>query len=393
MTDNNSNQQQQMLSSDDLKYKDLVNNLSSNIKKKKTKTNGIMNDDNDSSLSSVDDDDYDDDSGDGYHRRRRKTNIIRPNFYEEEDEEENKVKKQQQQYNMSSNEDFLGLRSMNYAKLRTNMMKPVTLKKYFPQYMFLTEEMKVEPFRALVISPSNTGKSTLCKFLMYCTCRHGRNPNGIGTVIVLSGSEQDDPFYTKQVNIKKERVCHGWDPEWLNRQLTKQMKMWRKLSKQQRSKGKYHLLVVFDDLMEDISYINSPILTKLCIKGRHIGISILNIIHEAVGASKRTRNQYDFVLTGRDLNRKSIECLYNNFFAVFDTQMQFKKTMLLYTSNYKFMVYTRRYIKSSNPLDTVLWTKVPKEFAASQKRLKLCLSYDGWDEREEVEDNNGIFQM
>lgn len=245
---------------------------------------------------------------------------------------------------------------------------------------FYIEDMK-KNYISYIYGPSNSGKSTLCRDILY---HHSDIQRGI----VCSINEERDNFYSSFMQPKC--VFNEYSPLKV-KQFIKHTKTIRKKEIKCRQNNEIlqtpsYSFCVMDDCLYDKTNINDVNIKDLYFNGRCYNIMTLITSHYSrlLPPMFRTNTDYIFLLGGANMNDK--QRLWKNFDIIFNTFNVFNDIYDYLTTNYSVMVIDNK-IKSNKIKDVVFWYKAN----ASLDNFKIYCNEEWiYDEKEEQNTNDNI---
>ncbi len=209
----------------------------------------------------------------------------------------------------------------------------LTLKKFDPS--------KIEDGRTVfIIAKRNSGKSVLCKDIMYFK-RH--TPVGI----VQSGTEEGNGYYSSFV--PDIYVYSDLDLDAINRLVDHQ----RKACKNGTAKPAF---IVLDDLMYDARFLKDKTIRSIFMNGRHWRITIIVTAQFSGDVPPAIRSNIDYVFVLKENIIQNRERLFKNFFGCFNSLSEFCQVLDSTTNNYEALVLDNT-SKSNRIEDQIFWYK------------------------------------
>lgn len=201
------------------------------------------------------------------------------------------------------------------------------------------------------IGKRRTGKSFLVRDLLY---HHQDLP--IGTVI--SGTEAANKCYG---HIVPSLFIHDdFSPSIVENFYERQKKVKKMRNKEIKVNGKSDIdtraFLIFDDIMNDETWIRDKNVKGIFFNGRHYGIFFLITMQYPLGITPNLRTNIDYVFICRENNYQNRKKLYENYAGMFDSFESFCTCMDACTENYECLVI--KINAQSNKLeDQVFWYK------------------------------------
>lgn len=203
----------------------------------------------------------------------------------------------------------------------------------------------------ILIGKRNTGKSFLCKDLLY----HKRDIP-IGTVI--SATEGSNQFYGK---IMPSLFIHEeFNQEIVLNLVKRQDMIVKKLNNQMDTIGKSTIdpwaYLILDDLMFDTSWIKDKLIRQLFMNGRHKRLLFVITMQFSLGIPPALRTNVDYIFILRENIISNRKRLYDHYAGMFPTFEIFCQVMDACTNNFECLVIDNT-TKSNKIEDMVYWYK------------------------------------
>ena len=222
------------------------------------------------------------------------------------------------------------------------------------------------------IGKRNTGKSFLCKDLLYF---HQDIP--VGTVI--SATEGANQFYS---SIIPPLFIHGeYNENIVSNVLKRQKKVVDQyVAQKEQSGGSKDIIdprafLILDDCLYDNSWTKSKDVRSLFMNGRHYKIMFIITMQYALGIPPNLRTNIDYVFILRENIIQNRKRLYDGYAGMFPTFEIFCQVMDQCTENYECLVVHNN-AKSNRIEDQVFWYKA--ESRGEFKMGSRCF----WDHHE-----------
>lgn len=203
----------------------------------------------------------------------------------------------------------------------------------------------------LLIGKRNTGKSFLCKDLLYY-----KRDIPIGTVI--SATEGANKFYGKM--MPSLFIHEEFSPEIIKNLVKRQQMVVTKLNHQMDTFGKSTIdpwaYLILDDLMYDTSWIKDKLIRALFMNGRHYKILFMITMQFSLGIPPALRTNVDYVFILRENIISNRKRLYEHYAGMFPTFEIFCQVMDQCTNNFECLVIDNT-TKSNKIEDMVFWYK------------------------------------
>jgi hypothetical protein len=203
----------------------------------------------------------------------------------------------------------------------------------------------------IMIGKRNTGKSFLCKDLLYY-----KRDIPIGTVI--SATEGANKFYSTM--MPSLFIHEEFSPEIVNNLVKRQRLVIKKMQDQVDRCGNSKIdpwgFLILDDLMYDTSWVKNTTIRGLFMNGRHYKLLFMITMQYALGIPPALRSNVDYVFILRENINSNRKRLYEHYAGMFPTYEIFSQVMDQCTSNYECLVIDNT-TKSNKIEDMVFWYK------------------------------------
>lgn len=176
---------------------------------------------------------------------------------------------------------------------------------------------------AVAIAKRRSGKSFLIKDWLY------NHRNRFFAGIVMSGTEEGNRFYEKEVGIPPSFIYNDFDERALQRLVDRQ----RAMTVDGTAKSVY---VILDDLAFDRKVWGKPLIRSILMNGRHWKISVYISLQYFLEVSPAFRANIDIIILLKDnLHR---EKLYKTFFQMLPNFAMFNTIMDACTADYRALI-------------------------------------------------------
>lgn len=177
----------------------------------------------------------------------------------------------------------------------------------------------------LFVGKRKSGKSNLCKHII------NHNKHLFTKIYIISPTEKINGFF-KDIT---PNIFDDYSEEWIE-QLIDNM---TKINANKPQDKKINILLVLDDLIgsNNLNYHHSPSLAKLYSRGRHINITIINIVQYLNALSPLQRLNTDCCFCGM-VNNSSIEMILNEYVSGNISKNDFLDLYKRATLDYSFLV-------------------------------------------------------
>ena len=197
----------------------------------------------------------------------------------------------------------------------------------------------------VLIGKRNTGKSFLCKDILY---HHQNIPVGQ----VISGTESANEFYSEIVpNI----FIHGEYKTQIIQNLLKRQKIIINKLKENPNMDPRSFLIL-DDCLYDTSWTKDVNMRYLFMNGRHYKILFILTMQFALGIPPSFRTNIDYIFILRENYQSNRKRLYEHYAGMFPTFEMFCQVMDQCTENFECLVINNN-SKSNKLQDQVFWYK------------------------------------
>ena len=203
----------------------------------------------------------------------------------------------------------------------------------------------------IMIGKRNTGKSFLCKDLLYY-----KRDIPIGTVI--SATEGANKFYSTM--MPSLFIHEEFNHEIIKNLVKRQKLIVDKMNYQKNTFGKTSIdpwaYLILDDLMYDTSWIKDKLIRALFMNGRHYKILFMITMQYSLGIPPALRSNVDYVFILREDIVSNRKRLYEHYAGMFATFEIFCQVMDQCTENFECLVIDNT-TKSNRIDDMVYWYK------------------------------------
>lgn len=175
----------------------------------------------------------------------------------------------------------------------------------------------------VMIAKRRSGKSFLLRDWLY------QHRNRYFAGLVMSGTEEGNHFYEREVGIPRAFIYNDFNEEALVRLVERQ----RKLTRQGKAQP---VFVVLDDCGFDRSIFNRKVIRQLMLNGRHWKITLYMCLQYFLDAGPAIRANIDLVVLLKDNMHR--DKLYKTFFQMVPTPALFNSIMDSCTNDYKALI-------------------------------------------------------
>lgn len=199
----------------------------------------------------------------------------------------------------------------------------------------------------VMVGKRNTGKSFLCKDLLYY---HQKIP--VGTVI--SATECANSFYGDM--IPPLFIHNEYNEGIIERVLKRQANLIQKTKQPGGNRINPSTFLILDDCLYDNSWTKSKFVRSLFMNGRHYKIFFIITMQYALGIPPNLRTNIDYTFILRENIIQNRKRLYECYAGMFPNFESFCSVMDQCTENYECLVINNS--ANSNKLeDQVFWYK------------------------------------
>ena len=203
----------------------------------------------------------------------------------------------------------------------------------------------------VLIGKRNTGKSFLCKDLLYY-----KRDIPVGTVI--SATEGSNKFYGKM--MPSLFIYEEFNSEIIKSLTKRQEMIVNKLNQQEERYGKTNIdpwsFLILDDLMYDTSWLKDKYIRQLFMNGRHKKILFLITMQYSLGIPPALRTNVDYIFILRENYISNRKRLFEHYAGMFPTFEIFCQVMDACTNNFECLVIDNT-TKSNKIEDMIYWYK------------------------------------
>jgi hypothetical protein len=193
----------------------------------------------------------------------------------------------------------------------------------------------------VAIAKRRSGKSFLVKDWLY------NHKDRFFAGIVMSGTEEGNRFYEREVGIPPSFIYNDFDERALQRLVDRQ----RAMTIDGTAKSVY---VILDDLAFDRKVWSKPLIRQLLMNGRHWKISVYISLQYFLEVSPAFRANIDIIVLLKDnLHR---EKLYKTFFQMLPNFGTFNQIMDACTADYRALILDNS-SNSTKINDCIFWYK------------------------------------
>ena len=190
------------------------------------------------------------------------------------------------------------------------------------------------------VAKRNSGKSVLLKQLV----EHEKHL--FDKIFVICPTESINRFYKDIVDEKS--IFDSYSETWTE----KLIESLTKINADTPEKDRKKVLLIYDDILSDIDFHQSPAIKKIFTRGRHVGLSIICTCQYLYMLSPVMRVNLDYVLIGQT-NNQSKNLLCDEFLAGSFDRKQFLDLYNKTTKDYNFLVINNNSIKDNDDIDQI----------------------------------------
>ena len=215
---------------------------------------------------------------------------------------------------------------------------------------FNIDEIKI-PFRIIISSKSNSGKSTYCKYLLY------KLSNKFDRVYIISYTSEDgyDEIASKYFDYFDQTIIGNIIK---HQEKKKTMDINPKYPKESHRKYVYKyppVCIILDDLCGNVNMVYSQAIDKIYATGRHYNISIILITQKFHAVSNLIRTNASYIILFSHTNKMQIKQLSEEYNSL-GSYNEFKKLLDDVTEDYGALIIDN----TTNKLK-YYWDAAPKK--------------------------------
>ena len=189
----------------------------------------------------------------------------------------------------------------------------------------------------------NSGKSVILKHLVEL------EKDQFEKIFVICPTESINRFYKDIVDEKC--IFDSYNEVWTDKLIDKLTTANADTPKEELKK----VLLIFDDILSDIDFHQSPAMKKIFTRGRHLGLSIICTAQYLYQLPPICRCNSDFVLVG-SMNNQSKNLLCDEFLAGSLDRKQFINLYNKATKDYNFLLINNNNVKDNDDIDQIYGT-------------------------------------
>ena len=189
----------------------------------------------------------------------------------------------------------------------------------------------------------NSGKSVLLKHLVEL------EKDQFDKIFVICPTESINRFYKDIVD--ERHIFDSYSEAWTDKLIDKLTEANKDTPKDELKK----VLLIFDDILSDIDFHQSPAMKKIFTRGRHIGLSVVATAQYLYQLPPICRCNSDFVLVG-SMNNQSKNLLCDEFLAGSLDRKQFINLYNKATTSYSFLLINNNNVKDNDDIDQIYGT-------------------------------------
>jgi hypothetical protein len=190
------------------------------------------------------------------------------------------------------------------------------------------------------IAKRNSGKSCLLKYLV----EHEKHC--FDKIFVICPTESINRFYKDIVD--ENCLFDSYQESWTEQLISSLTKINADTKPEERKK----VLLIYDDILSDIDFHQSPAIKKIFTRGRHVGLSIICTCQYLYQLPPICRSNCDYVLVGQ-MNNQSKNLLCDEFLAGSLDRKQFIDLYNKCTRDYNFLIINNNSIKDNDDIDQI----------------------------------------
>ena len=189
----------------------------------------------------------------------------------------------------------------------------------------------------------NSGKSVILKHLVEL------EKDQFEKIFVICPTESINRFYKDIVDEKC--IFDSYNEAWTDKLIDKLTTANADTPKEELKK----VLLIFDDILSDIDFHQSPAMKKIFTRGRHLGLSIICTAQYLYQLPPICRCNSDFVLVG-SMNNQSKNLLCDEFLAGALDRKQFINLYNKAVKAYNFLLINNNNVKDNDDIDQIYGT-------------------------------------
>ena len=189
----------------------------------------------------------------------------------------------------------------------------------------------------------NSGKSVILKHLVEL------EKDQFDKIFVICPTESINRFY--QDIVDEKCIFDSYNETWTDKLIDKLTTANANTPKDELKK----VLLIFDDILSDIDFHQSPAMKKIFTRGRHLGLSIICTAQYLYQLPPICRCNSDFVLVG-SMNNQSKNLLCDEFLAGSLDRKQFINLYNKATKDYNFLLINNNNVKDNDDIDQIYGT-------------------------------------
>lgn len=238
---------------------------------------------------------------------------------------------------------------MSETRTLVNEGNTLTFQSFDPDSVFCNQNTNI-----LLLGKKFTGKSTLIKHILYTMHKH-RFPR----IVVFSSTESSNMFYGNFV--PQQWIYHECDPNIVERIVNAQKQIVATVKKVEAMTGKpsgvdTRLILVFDDVVHNKSFLTKEVFRFLSYNSRHVNITFIIACQYLICIPLELRSNFDLVFVLRETTPVNRTKIYLNFFGCFEKKEIFFVILDALTKNFECLVLNTM-VTTINPEDMVFFFK------------------------------------
>jgi hypothetical protein len=203
--------------------------------------------------------------------------------------------------------------------------------------------------RICVLGKTNSGKSVLLKYIVT------QHKQEFDKIFVICPTEEINGFYSNLVPANC--IFSDFNEDWLHKLIKKLTDL-----KKEDNKKVLNVLLIMDDLGSDAKFITSDAFKRVCVRGRHLNISMIVSCQYLTQVPPICRSNICFLIVGQ-MNIQSVQLLADEFLYGSIDRKEFTKIYHDATKDYGFLLINCNSVKDTSNLNSIYGIlKTPPEY-------------------------------
>lgn len=191
-----------------------------------------------------------------------------------------------------------------------------------------------------LVGKRNSGKSIMLKHLVTL------EKNQFDKIFVICPTESINRFYKDIVDEKC--IFDAYNEVWMDKLIEKLTIANANTTKEELKK----VLLIFDDILSDIDFHQSPAMKKIFTRGRHVGLSVICTCQYLYQLPPICRCNSDYVLVG-SMNHQSKNLLCDEFLSGNLDRKAFINLYNKATKDFSFLLINNNNVKDNDDIDQI----------------------------------------